>query len=107
MLTGTTLEDFDGEGVDLACVYTGRKSRRTAQSLVLVTARTPNDELYRALTADANALASAGIASVTRIGDCLAPSTIDAAVFSGHGFARELDAPDPGSVPFERERATV
>jgi dimethylamine/trimethylamine dehydrogenase len=107
VLTGTTLEDFDGEGVDLACVHTGRKSRRAALSLVLVTARTPNDELYRALTADADALASAGIASVTRIGDCLAPSTIDAAVFSGHGFARELDAPDPGSVPFERERATV
>ena len=43
----------------------------------------------------------------TRIGDCLAPGTIAAAVFSGHAFAREIDAPDPGDVPFRRERATV
>ena len=107
MLTSTTLAGFDGEAAELACVYTGRTTRRTARSLVLVTARTPNDELYRAHPADADALASAGIESVTRIGDCLAPSTIDAAVFSGHGFARELDAPEPGPVPFERERAIV
>jgi len=29
--------------------------------------------------------------SVTRIGDCLAPSIIAGAVFSGHRYARELD----------------
>jgi hypothetical protein len=39
-LTGAALEGFDGEGVDLACVYTGRISRLAALSLVLVTART-------------------------------------------------------------------
>ncbi len=44
---------------------------------------------------------------MTRIGDCFAPGPIIAAVFSGHAFARELDAPDPGDVPFQRERATV
>jgi dimethylamine/trimethylamine dehydrogenase len=101
------LTNFDGEAVDLACVYTGRSSRRAAASLVMVTARTPNDDLYRALTADPNTLRPADIQSVTRIGDCLAPGTIAAAVFSGHAFARELDAPDPGDVPFRRERATV
>jgi dimethylamine/trimethylamine dehydrogenase len=107
VVTGKAVVGFDGEGVDLACVYTGRTSRRAAASLLMVTARTPNDDLYRALTADADALASAGIQSVTRIGDCLAPGTIASAVFSGHAFARELDAPDPGDVPFHRERATV
>jgi dimethylamine/trimethylamine dehydrogenase len=101
------LMNFDGEAVDLACVYTGRTSRRAAASLVMVTSRTPNDDLYRALTADPDTLRPAGIQSVTRIGDCLAPGTIAAAVFSGHAFARELDAPDPGDVPFRRERATV
>jgi dimethylamine/trimethylamine dehydrogenase len=107
LVTGKALENFDGEGVDLACVYTGRTSRRAAASLVMVTARTPNDDLYRALTADPDTLRPAGIQSVTRIGDCLAPGTVAAAVFSGHSFARELDAPDPGYVPFHRERATV
>ena len=33
----------------------------------------------------------AGIASVTRIGDCWAPSTIQQAVYTGHKWARELD----------------
>jgi dimethylamine/trimethylamine dehydrogenase len=87
--------NFDGEAVDLACVYTGRTSRRAAASLVMVTARTPNDELYQALTAEPATLRS------------FAPGPIIAAVFSGHAFARELDAPDPGDVPFRRERATV
>jgi dimethylamine/trimethylamine dehydrogenase len=107
VVTQKALTNFDGEAVDLACVYTGRTSRRAAAALVMVTARTPNDDLYRALTADPDAPRSAGIQSVTRIGDCLAPGTIGAAVFSGHAFARELDAPDPGDVPFRRERATV
>jgi len=107
VVTQRALTNFDGEAVDLACVYTGRISRRAAASLVMVTARTPNDDLYRALTADPDTLRPAGVQSVTRIGDCLAPGTIAAAVFSGHAFARELDAPDPGDVPFRRERATV
>ncbi len=45
----------------------------------------------------------AGINSLARIGDCLAPGTIASAVFSGHKFAREFDEPDPGDVPFKRE----
>jgi dimethylamine/trimethylamine dehydrogenase len=107
VVIGRAVEGFDGEAVDLACVYTGRASRRAAASLVMVTARTPNDDLYRALTDDAGTLQSAGVETVTRIGDCLAPGTLAAAVFSGHCFARELNAPDPGFVPFQRERATV
>ena len=47
---------------------------------------------------------AAGIKSLARIGDCLAPGTIVSAVFSGHKFAREFDEPDLGDVPFKRER---
>jgi dimethylamine/trimethylamine dehydrogenase len=107
LVTEKALVNFDGEAVDLGCVYSGRTSRRAAASLVMVTARTPNDELYHTLIAEPATLRSADVQSVTRIGDCLAPGTIAAAVFSGHCFARELDAPDPGDVPFQRERATV
>ena len=73
----------------------------------MVTARIPDDGLYHDLMADEAALTVAGIKSVTRVGDCLAPGTIAAAVHSGHACARALDGPDPGDVPFRRERATV
>ena len=48
-------------------------------------------------------MAVSGITSITRIGDCLAPGTIAAAVYSGHRFARELDEPAHDGVPFRRE----
>jgi dimethylamine/trimethylamine dehydrogenase len=56
------------------------------------------------LTSQPDALSKAGIKSVTRIGDCLAPSTIAKAIFFGHKFAREFDEPTPGIVPFKREK---
>ena len=41
---------------------------------------------------------------MTRIGDCLAPGTIAAAVYSGHRYARELGEVSPDdAVPYERE----
>jgi dimethylamine/trimethylamine dehydrogenase len=64
----------------------------------------PNDTLYHELTSDSAALADAGIRSVTRVGDCLVPGTIAAAVQDGHRYAREFDAPPPEEVPFKRER---
>ncbi|MFQ5785979.1 MAG: NADH:flavin oxidoreductase, partial [Alphaproteobacteria bacterium] len=92
----------DGE-VELACVFTGRRRRRPCGTVVMVTARLPEDGLYHELTANREALAQAGIKSVTRIGDCLAPGTIAAAVYGGHRYARELDEPAVDGVPFRRE----
>ena len=40
---------------------------------------------------------------ILRIGDCLAPATIAAAVHSGHKFARDLGLADVDEVPFLRE----
>ena len=40
----------------------------------------------------------AGIKTVTMLGDCLAPGTIAAAVYSGHRTAREFDVPAPERV---------
>ena len=45
--------------------------------------------------------------SVTKVGDCMAPGTIAAAVFEGHRYARELDEPNPADVPFKRERIAL
>ncbi len=103
IVTGKQMIAFDGRKARIACVFTGRRTELSCKSVVTVTARQPEQSLYRALTADAPALAAAGIRSVTAIGDCWAPGTIAAAVYAGHRFARELDAPAGGDVPFARE----
>ena len=91
------------DGVEIEHVMSGRDRALACASVVLVTSRTSNDALYHELVADDDALASAGITSVTRIGDCLAPSTIAAAVYAGHRYAREIDSPPQDGVPFLRE----
>jgi dimethylamine/trimethylamine dehydrogenase len=97
----------DGQ-VEVACIYTGRRSSVACASIVTVTARLPHDGLLRALRADSEALRAAGIKSVTAIGDALAPATIAHAVYAGHRFARELDAPLSNEVvPFRRELGLV
>jgi dimethylamine/trimethylamine dehydrogenase len=53
--------------------------------------RKPRDELYRALMERSDDLTRAGVASVTCIGDALAPGAIVHAVYSGHRHAREFD----------------
>ncbi len=84
-------------------IQSGRERALPCASLLLVTMRLPNDSLYHDLAADAVRLQNAGIVSLTRIGDCLAPSTIAAAVYAGHRYAREADAPPVEGVPFARE----
>jgi dimethylamine/trimethylamine dehydrogenase len=103
--TSRKLAAIGPDNVELACTYTGRSSALDAGSVVLVTMRLPGDGLYHELMSDDAALKSAGIASVTRIGDCLSPGLIAAAVYGGHKYARELDAdlPSIDDVPFRRE----
>ena len=67
------------------------------RSLLIVGARLAEDTLQRALAARADELTAAGVRSVTAIGDALAPGAIVHAVYSGHRYARELDADPPSS----------
>ncbi len=60
--------------VTLACVYTGRTEPRPAATTVMVTARLPENTLAKALEAQRADWADAGLASVTLIGDALAPA---------------------------------
>jgi dimethylamine/trimethylamine dehydrogenase len=70
----------------------------------LVTARLPDDRLYRDLKARESEWADASIAAVNCTGDAWAPSTIAAAVYGGRRYAEELDAPLIGdALPFRRE----
>jgi dimethylamine/trimethylamine dehydrogenase len=107
IITQRRLEAIGADQVDLSCLVTGRRETRAAGSVVLLTGRLPEEALYQSLMAEPEALGEAGIASVTRIGDCLAPATIAAAVYAGHRYARELDAPAEEGAPFARELAAL
>ena len=98
------LAGLGAEAVELACMYTGRTETLACDAAVLVTARLPEDALYRELKAREADWKTAGIASVDVIGDACAPGTIAMAVYAGRRYAEELDAPDIGdAVPFRRE----
>jgi dimethylamine/trimethylamine dehydrogenase len=88
--------------VTVANTYTGRLSEVAADSVVMVTARLPEEELFLQLQARRE---QGQVASVRAIGDAWAPGTIAAAVWSGRRFAEEFDADLPSNdvVPFRRE----
>jgi len=88
-----------GEGkVELVNKLTGDVFERTAAALVTITARLPTDALYEQLR---DGWQHTEIASLTRIGDCWAPSTIQQAVYSGHKWARGLDEAPELLIPRE------
>jgi len=88
--------------LDLSCAYTGRVDTIACDTLVPVAGRTPVDDLYTDLKCRFPDQA------VSRIGDCLSPGTIAAAVYSGHRAAQEYgESIDPDLVPFKREEIVV
>ena len=107
--TVTNLEAISEGAVTASCVYTGRTEEIEADAVMLVTSRTPEDRLARELEARRADWSAAGIASVTAIGDALAPATIAHAVYAGHRYAQELDGPPVtgDEVPFRREIAEL
>jgi len=94
-----------GVTVGLRSTYSDEIAPHAFASVLLVTMRDPVDDLFDALQARSGEWQGAGILSVQRIGDALAPGTVAAAVYAGHRAARELDAavPDGDAVPFLRE----
>jgi len=100
----------DGE-VELQHVASDVAHIVNADTVVMVTARHPRDELHAALTVadepngDATA---AGVQCITRIGDCLAPATIADAVYHGHRYAREFgEVTNRDAPPFKREYVEI
>ena len=96
------LAAFDGSTLTLADVYSGAEKHLPCRSVVMVGMRKPRQELYDELMGRGDALKEAGIASITRIGDALAPGAIVHAVHSGHRFARELEM-QAGEAPYTRD----
>jgi len=104
LILGKKLATISDEELELTCVYSGNHTWIDCGTPVLVTMRDPIDDLYRSLKADPAKLEAAGIATLTAIGDCLAPGLIAAAVYGGHKYARELDTEVPlDEAPFLRE----
>ncbi|MDK1039411.1 MAG: FAD-dependent oxidoreductase [Actinomycetota bacterium] len=92
--TGMSVASVAEDSVTLECVFTGRTHDVAASNVVMATSRKPQDGLFYALVDQID---------IKRIGDCLAPGTIATSVYSGHRYARELDADVSVPVPFRRE----
>jgi len=83
---------FDGEHATLAQLFTAEETKIACRNLVIVGMRRPEDALYHALMDRDRA--GAGVKTVQRAGDALAPGALVHAVHSGHRIARELDEPE-------------
>lgn len=88
IVPSSQLAGMSHDSLTLSCTYSGRSSEIACGQLVLVTSRVPRDTLWRELDALQAEQKDAGIKSITRIGDCLAPGLIAAACYSGHAWAR-------------------
>jgi dimethylamine/trimethylamine dehydrogenase len=76
----------DGEVVTQSVYQGDPSSKIDCETLIVVGARTGNDELYKDLAANS------ALSSVRAIGDCTAPGAIVHAVYSGHECARTIDS---------------
>lgn len=99
IVTGHLLTGQETARLHLACAYTGRGVTRDCGTLVLVTGRLPVDDLYAPLVASRLA--------VTRVGDCLQPSSIADAVYSAHRFARGFGGTLAPVLPREKPPLTA
>jgi dimethylamine/trimethylamine dehydrogenase len=105
--TNKNVSGVSKDQIELACVYTGARTNVEAASIVMVTARLPEDSLFLELDSDADRLADAGIRHLDCIGDAHAPALIAAAVYAGHHYARECDESVTEDIPFRREMMTI
>jgi dimethylamine/trimethylamine dehydrogenase len=105
IVAGHAVTATGADGVRTRCVFTDRERTVAADAAVLVTARLPDDALYRQLRQRRGEWDDARLRTVTAVGDCWCPGTIAAAVWEGHRYAQELDEPahDGDTLPFLRE----
>ena len=108
VVTAHTIAQIHADEVECACIFTNHLRTVTARSVVMVTSRQPDNQIYLALRENTDKLASAGIRSVCAVGDCNNPSTIATAIYEGHRVAREFDAaPVDPDMPFRREQIAL
>ena len=104
IITAHALDRFDGEQAEISCVYSGKTRELPVQAVVTVTLRAPNDALFHELRQHFDSSDGYRPKSLRRIGDCEAPAIIAAAVYSGHRYARELEAEVDSDNPAKYDR---
>ena len=90
---GRYLCEIGADAIRTRCAYGGATVEHPYANLLLVTGREPVDDLWQKFETAA-----------ARVGDCLVPSSIADAVYSGHRFAREFGEDPP---PPRRERVLL
>ncbi|MDH3762030.1 MAG: FAD-dependent oxidoreductase [Gammaproteobacteria bacterium] len=95
-LFSQSLVTVENQSLTSRHVHSGEHSVHAFTSLLLVTSRSADDRLFQQLP----------IGSAKRIGDCLVPSSIADAVYSGHRCARE-HGEDRQQLAPRRERAMI
>lgn len=91
LVTAYGLSAFNGQTATIECTYSGNRKNIDVEAVVTVTMRSPDELLFRELQQRIVNGVEHRPASLSRIGDCEAPSIIAGAVFAGHRYARELD----------------
>jgi len=91
LITAYGLSSFNGQTATIECIYSGNSKSIDVEAVVTVTMRAPDDTLFRELQQRLESGVEHSPVSLSRIGDCEAPSIIAGAVFAGHRYARELD----------------
>jgi dimethylamine/trimethylamine dehydrogenase len=107
IVTAHTLTAFDDAQATLQCAYTGRVHSVPAKGAVLATQRAQNDDLYHQILATVGGEMAKLPFTLTRIGDCEAPSIVAAAVYAGHKYAAELDTVQDVDQPLKFDRMDV
>ncbi len=97
IITSHELNSINDDKIIIRCVYSNKPRIESADGVVLATSRLPNDKIFIELKALGQ------IETLQAIGDGFAPSTIAAAVYSGHLAARSLHA-DEDQFLFRREQ---
>ena len=92
----------------LVNIFKGEETTVAFDSVMLVTHRTSNCELYDQLQGSPDDMSNAGIKSIHLIGDAHTPNVIAQATFSATRLAREFDSDNPDQhKPFIRERRLI
>jgi dimethylamine/trimethylamine dehydrogenase len=104
IITAHGVDAYDGTSARLNCIYTGKSRTVEADAIVLVTARTPCDDLYREIAAQISSGGVDNAPTLKKVGDCDAPAIIAAAVYAGHRYARELGSDPMQDVAIRQDR---
>ena len=91
IVTNRVVDRIAPGGVTASCVFSGGRKDIDADWVLPLTRREPHDALYYAVQSAVSADRAGAPKTVARIGDCLAPGTIAAAVHGGYRAALAMN----------------